>query len=135
MNIAFPRGAVNISVCKYVCYIQYSWRNIYFTQLGTDWKRWFTEWINLEVGRWPAEAANVSCGKWLFISSKAQDLLLGSRQALRFSAVQTCDTKCFLFFFLPFLFFSLCHLYNKRLERAGVSFYNSIRNRRLWRKN
>lgn len=70
-----------------------------------------------------------------FSLAARQDLLVDTRQDLSFSTVQSWDTKCFLFLFSLFLFFSLCHLYNERLEGARMSSYNSIRNKRLWRKN
>lgn len=60
--------------------------------------------MNLEVGHWPTEAAKKSSVASGFSLAARQDLLLDSRQDLRFSAVQTCDTKCFLFIFSPFLF-------------------------------
>lgn len=87
--------------------------------------------MNLEEGHWRAEAANMSSVAEGFSLTARQDLLLDTRQDLSFSAVQSWDTKCFLFLFSLFLFFSLCHLYNERLEGARMSFYNSIRNQAL----
>lgn len=76
------------------------------------------------LAHWTAKLSSVASG---FSWAARQELLLGLRQDLRFSAVQTYNTKCFLFLCSPFLLFSLCYLYNERLDGAEVSFHDCIR--------
>lgn len=128
----FPTGAESISVCKYIGSIHCSWSKIYFTLVGTDWKRVLHQVSGFGGGPlayWSRK--NVFCGKWFFISSKTRlAVRLKPDSVLCKTMVQTVS---FSFSHLPDSF--LCHSYHESLEVPGVSFCNSIRNKRLWRKN